>query len=176
MGKRIDNDATQEVSSSMLVPPAKPPGAPSVPKNDASMWMQSPVSADDFMGSAKKPKKKAAPGEPGRRAIIAVMAVLLLVTVGLGGYWVLPARQTEKAGREDPDRDDGAAAGDTPLATTMVDAAVAVAIVEDAAVATVPADAAGPGGVAAVQADAVSGGRSGRQEGKKASHDKEENR
>src|SRR5687768_6166580 len=59
MGKRVDHDATQEVSASMLVPPDRKPPYPAAPanapKNDASMWMQAPVNVEDFVNASKRP-------------------------------------------------------------------------------------------------------------------------
>jgi len=84
MAKRVDQDATQELSASQLVPPAKPPVYGNVPKNDASMWMQTPVSADDFIGvPAKKPN---APGSGGRGILIGVILVAV-VAMTAGGVW-----------------------------------------------------------------------------------------
>src|SRR5689334_12432046 len=84
MRKRVDkNDATQEVSASMLVPDKKPPVYPNLPKNDASMWMQAPVSAEDFVGAAKK---KPAAQRGGRRVLLAGMLVMLVAVTG-GGIW-----------------------------------------------------------------------------------------
>jgi hypothetical protein len=82
MSKRVDHDATQEVSSSQLVPDRKPPVYPNVANNDASMWLSAPVSADDF---ASGPKKKP-DTQHGRRAVVA-LTVLALVGVGAAGTW-----------------------------------------------------------------------------------------
>ncbi len=84
MRKRVDHDATQEVSSSQLVPDAKPP-AFTGPKNDASMWLQAPVSADDFVGM---PKKKAG-SRGGRGLVIGVFAVLLVGVSVAGVYYAI---------------------------------------------------------------------------------------
>src|SRR6185503_10082095 len=78
MAKRVDHDATQEVSASMLVPdkrpPAKPPVYGNVSKNDASMWMQQPVSADDFVSAPRK--KPVAPGGGGRAVLVAILVAM----------------------------------------------------------------------------------------------------
>jgi hypothetical protein len=154
MGKRVDNDATQDVSTSQLVPDAKPPGYPSVPKNDASMWMQSPVSADDFMGAAKKPKAKKNPASPdagARRLVIGLIVVFFVATVGLGGYWAFFNREAPKQAPAIPAATTLPPPATPPLATTLVDAAVATAPAD----AGVP-DASVPAEAAALQVDAVS--------------------
>src|SRR5215204_2973078 len=92
MGKRVDQDATQEVSASMLVP-AKPPVYPKVPTgNDASMWMQTPVSADDFLSG---PKKKPVAPRSGRSVMVAAL-VLLFVGVAGAGAWFAFLRERPK--------------------------------------------------------------------------------
>jgi hypothetical protein len=145
MRKRVDNDATQEVSASMLVPPAKPPVLGNVPKNDASMWMQTQVSAADFVGAKKKP---AAGG--GRTMVVGAFAVLLLA-VTAGGVWYAFLRESPVQTAANP-------APPTPAPTPAPAPAVAEAErdagVPDAAVAEV-VDAGTPT-VAAMQADAVS--------------------
>ena len=70
----------------MLVP-AKPPVYPKVPTgNDASMWMQAPVSADDFLSG---PKKKPTAPSGGRGLMVA-----LLVTLFVGVYVPPPVDTT----------------------------------------------------------------------------------
>ncbi|HSK02408.1 MAG TPA: hypothetical protein VK932_14245, partial [Kofleriaceae bacterium] len=68
MGKRADNDATMEVSTSQLVPDALPraraPRPPMSP-NDVSVWKQVVVGSADFA-----PPPKARTGR-GRRWLIA---------------------------------------------------------------------------------------------------------
>lgn len=160
MGKRVSHDATQELSASQLVPEAKPPAKPSGPKlpgvapyggpkNDASMWMQAPVSADDFVSA---PRKRPLAPRSGRGLIVAVIVVLFVLMVGAGAWYAFL--------RESPAK--SAAFGSTPAPATPhtvavpapADAAVAVTTADAAAIAT--ADAGGPE-VAALQADAVSG-------------------
>jgi hypothetical protein len=146
MGKRVDHDATQEVSSSQLVPDAKPPAYPSVSKNDASMWMQAPVSADDFVGAPKRPQ---APRNS-RAVVVGLLAVLLVAALG-GGIWYAFLRESPaptSAGPTTP----AAPVAAPAVAAEPADAAVAEAA-PDAAVAI---DAAMPE-VASVQADAISG-------------------
>ena len=151
MAKRVDNDATQEVSASMLVPDKRPPAAKppvygNVPKNDASMWMQQPVSVDDFVSAPRK--KPVAPGGGGRAFLVAVLVAAFVAVCG-AGVWFAFLRQSDVK----------PAAFDKPTsptaATSVTDAAVAVGAAPDAAVATVDAGAT-PGG-AALQADAISG-------------------
>lgn len=150
MGKRVDkNDATQEVSASMLVPPAKPPVYPKVPTgNDASMWMSAPVSADDF---ASGPKKKPMAPRSGRGVMVAVFVLLFVATAGAGAWY---AFLRERPKQTTPAYATGSKAPSPAAATTPVDAAVAVGA-QDAAVA-VTADAGAPAPDALV-ADAVSG-------------------
>lgn len=144
MGKRVDHDATQEVSSSQLVPDAKPPVYPSVSKNDASMWLQAPVSADDFVGAPKRPQ---AP-RGSRTVVVGVLAVMSVAALG-GGIWYAFLRESPAPTAAGPTTP---APAPTPvIAAEPVDAAVAEAT-PDAAVAV---DAAVPE-VAAVEADAVS--------------------
>ncbi|HEU4615940.1 MAG TPA: hypothetical protein VFS15_27775 [Kofleriaceae bacterium] len=143
MGKRVDHDATQEVSSSQLVPDAKPPAYPSVSKNDASMWLQAPVSADDFVGAPKRPQ---AP-RSSRTVVVGVIAVMFVAALG-GGIWYAFLRESPAPTAAGPTTP---APAPTPVAAEPADAAVAeatpdAAIAIDAAVAE----------VAAVQADAVS--------------------
>ncbi|MGE0549930.1 MAG: hypothetical protein AB7O24_01195 [Kofleriaceae bacterium] len=61
MAKRIhQNDSTMEVSTSQLVadPPKTPGPRRSVPPNDASVWMQSVVSGDEFAPAPAKAKPR----------------------------------------------------------------------------------------------------------------------
>ena len=151
MGKRVDkNDATQEVSASMLVPPAKPPVYPKVPTgNDASMWMSAPVSADDFVSG---PKKKPMAPRSGRGVMVAVFVLLFVATAGAGAWY---AFLRERPKQTTPAYATGSKAPSPAAATTPVDAAVAVGA-QDAAVA-VTADAGAAPAPDALVADAVSG-------------------
>jgi hypothetical protein len=144
MGKRVDHDATQEVSGSQLVPDAKPPAYPSVSKNDASMWMQAPVSADDFVGAPKRPQ---APRNS-RAVVVGLLAVLLVAGLG-GGIWYAFLRESPAPTAAGPTTPAPAPA---PVIAGPVDAAVAE-VTPDAAVAV---DAAVAEVAAPVQADAVS--------------------
>ncbi len=153
MGKRVDkNDATQEVSASMLVPPAKPPVYPKVPTgNDASMWMSAPVSADDFVSG---PKKKPAAPRGGRGVMVAVLALLFVGTAG-AGVWYAFLRERPKETTPAYAAGKGSATPAQTAATAPADAAVAVAAPDAAIAATMDAGiAADP---AALVADAVSG-------------------
>ena len=153
MRKRVDHDATQEVSSSQLVPDAKPP-AFAGSKNDASMWMQAPVSADDFVGV---PKKKA-----GTRGLVIGVFALLLVGVTAAGVYYAILRPPDLR----PAASAGSTASNAPASTEAAPAQPAVApALPDAGseVATVSSDAgaggdgdAGVGSAAALNADAVS--------------------
>lgn len=148
MGKRVSQDATQEVSASQLVA-AKPPVYPKVPQgNDASMWMQTPVSADDFLSG---PKKKPVAPRSGRGVMVALLVMLLVATAGGGVWWAfLRDRPKQTSPYETPSG--GSAKPATPaVAKAAVDAAVAVAAPDAAVVAVVDA-----GAVAALQVDAVS--------------------
>ncbi len=144
MRKRVDHDATQEVSSSQLVPDAKPPARPGAGNNDASMWMQAPVSADDFAGG---PRKKKPPGRGGRTAVVGIFAVLLVATVA-GGAWYVFLRESPAQTAAAPS---APAPTPAPVAADLADAG-AVAAGADAAVVV---DAAVPA-IAVVDADAVS--------------------
>src|SRR5262245_47996745 len=97
MGKRVSNDATQELSASQLVPPARPPANPPVygntPKNDASAWMQAPVSADDFVSAPRR--RPVAPGG-GKRALVVTVMVALFVAVCGAGVWFAFLREPPK--------------------------------------------------------------------------------
>jgi hypothetical protein len=149
MRKRVDkNDATQEVSASMLVPDKKPPVYPNLPKNDASMWMQAPVSAEDFVGAATK--KPTAP-RSGRPVLLAGMLIMLVAVTG-AGVWYAFLREPPPSAAAYETKPPAPA---TPaVAATPVDAAVAVAAPDAAAVVAVDA---GVPVVAALQADAISG-------------------
>jgi hypothetical protein len=152
MAKRVDQDATQELSASQLVvPPAKPPVYGNVPKNDASMWMQTPVSADDFIGvPAKKPN---APGSGGRGILIGVILVAL-VAMTAGGVWYAYLRETPKqTSAFETKPATPAPAPATPAVAQTTDAGVATAAA-DAAVA-LTGDAGAPAAVGGLQADAV---------------------
>jgi hypothetical protein len=153
MGKRVDkNDATQEVSASMLVPPAKPPVYPKVPTgNDASMWMSAPVSADDFVSG---PNKKPTAPRSGRGVMVAVFALLFVGTAG-AGVWYAFLRERPKETTPAYAAGRGSAAPSQTAATAPADAAVAVAAPDAAIAAT--ADAGVAADPAALVADAVSG-------------------
>ncbi|MGE0872121.1 MAG: hypothetical protein AB7P03_26420 [Kofleriaceae bacterium] len=81
MVKRTDhNDSTMEVSESQLVPdpPKAPGGRRSIPPNDASVWMQSVVSGDEFAPARAKAKS------PGRGLLVfGVLAAAALVGGGI---------------------------------------------------------------------------------------------
>jgi len=159
MAKRVDNDATQEVSASMLVPDKRPPAAKppvygNVPKNDASMWMQQPVSADDFVSAPRK--KPVAPGGGGRAFIVAVL-VAAFVAVSGAGVWFAFLRESDvkPAAFDNMGKPSSPAPSPAVAPSAVTDAAVTVAVTADAAAATV--DAGTLPGVAALQADAISG-------------------
>lgn len=160
MRKRVDHDATQEVSSSQLVPDARPPVYGNVPKNDASMWLSAPVSADDFVGAANKKKRSASRG---RSLVIGATAIALLGVTGAGAYYALL--------RESPSHTSAfeVTPSATPAAATQTAAppsgsaeapapaqVAAPTVAADAGLATAPADAAVAADVAALEADAVS--------------------
>jgi len=151
MGKRVSQDATQELSASQLVPEARPPAKPSGytgPKNDASMWMQAPVSADDFVSA---PRKRPSAPQSGRGVIIAVIVALFVLTVGAGAWYAFLRESPKKSAAFD-----SKPAPATPVTAVVpapVDAAVAVAASDAAVAATVG----GAAEAAALQADAVSG-------------------
>jgi hypothetical protein len=153
MGKRVDQDATQELSASDLVPP-KRPVYPKVPQgNDASMWMQTPVSADDFLsGPAKKP---VAP-RSGRGVMVALLVMLFVGVAGAGAWYALlreRPKSTSPFGAPAAGSAAGSNAAKPAVAAVTVDAAVAVA----AADAGVAVDAGMSPEAAALNADAVSG-------------------
>jgi hypothetical protein len=84
MAKRLDNDATMEVSTSQLVvdPPALKPNAPKLPppsKNDASMWAYRVVGTDDFAPAPAAPART-------RRWLI---VLLVLAAFGAGAFYAL---------------------------------------------------------------------------------------
>lgn len=154
MGKRVDNDATQDVSASMLVDRPKPPVYPKVPTNDASMWMQTPVSVDDFVsGPRKRPR---APRSS--RGVMVAALVMLFVGVAGAGVWyaLLRERPKETSPYAAAGSGSGSAAAKPAVVTDVADAAVAVAAA-DAGVAAVDAAVAVSPAVAALNADAVSG-------------------
>lgn len=154
MRKRVDHDATQEVSSSQLVPDAKPPVYPTVPKNDASMWLSAPVSADDFVGA---PKKKPG-GSGGRGIVVGLTAVALLAVTGGGVWYAFLREQPKQTSAFDPKP----ASAPAPAPASAPDPAAVAADASDAGVAVAAADAAvqstGETGAAgaALQVDAVS--------------------
>jgi hypothetical protein len=150
MGKRVDHDATQDVSASMLVDRPKPPVYPKVPTNDASMWMQTPVSVDDFVSG---PKKRPRAPRSGRGVMVAVMVTLFVGVAGVGVWYAL-LRERPKETSPYAASGSGSAAAKPAVATDVADAAVAVAAA-DAGVAAV--DAAVSPAVTALNADAVSG-------------------
>jgi hypothetical protein len=155
MGKRVDQDATQEVSASQLVRTPKPPVYPKVPTgNDASMWMQTPVSADDFLSG---PTKKPSAPRSGRGVMVALLVMLFVGTAGVGvWYSFLRDRPKETSPLASPAG--GSAAPAKPaVATESADAGVAVAAPDAAVVAAVAVDAGMSPEAAALNADAVSG-------------------
>lgn len=153
MRKRVDHDATQEVSSSQLVPDAKPP-AFTGPKNDASMWMQAPVSADDFVGL---PKKKAG----SRGLVIGMFAVLLVGVTAAGVYYAIlrppdlqPAASVSAESATSPAVTPAPAPAQPAVAPAVVDAGTEVAATSaDAGAADGDA---GVGSATALKVDAVS--------------------
>ena len=133
----------------MLVP-AKPPVYPKVPTgNDASMWMQAPVSADDFLSGPKK--KPTAPS--GGRGVMVALLVMLFVGVAGAGAWFAFLRERPKQTSPSYETAGSNAPAKPAVAAAPGDAAVAVAAA-DAAVVVAAVDAGVPG---ALQADAVSG-------------------
>jgi flagellar basal body-associated protein FliL len=152
MSKRVDHDATQEVSASMLVPDKKPPVYPNVPKNDASMWMSAPVSADDFVsGPKKKPELR---GNRSFVILVFVALVVLLVGGAVFAWYVFlrPAANQTLPVANTPNTPGPPVVDQAMAPAPASDAGVAVAAA-DAAVAAV-LDAGAP--VAALQVDAVS--------------------
>lgn len=155
MRKRVDHDATQEVSSSQLVPDAKPP-AFTGPKNDASMWLQAPVSADDFVGMAKKKPAR------GGRAVVIGLTVVGLVGVTVAGVWYGILREPSAQTSALPSVGSAGSASAPAAEPTSEQPAVAASETDAgvAEVAATPPDAAAPdaGAVAvgALQVDAVS--------------------
>ena len=141
----------------MLVPDkrpgAKPPVYGNVPKNDASMWMQQPVSADDFVSAPRK--KPVAPGGGGRAVLVAIMVAMFVAVCGAGVWYAfLRESDVKPAALTTAPAPGSAAPAPAPAATTTV--------VTDAAVATLAADAAAPDAgtaavVAGMAADAISG-------------------
>ncbi|HEY5948923.1 MAG TPA: hypothetical protein VIV40_25705 [Kofleriaceae bacterium] len=150
MRKRVDHDATQEVSSSQVVPDKKPPVYPNMPKNDASMWMQTPVSADDFISG---PRKKPNAPRSGRGVIVALVVVALLAVTS-AGVWYAYLRESPKQTAAYEMKGSAAPAPAPAVATTPVDAAAVATAPADAGV---TADAAISAAAAALNADAVSG-------------------
>jgi hypothetical protein len=143
MRKRgVDNNATQDVSASQLVPDAKPPPVyGNVPKNDASMWMQQPVSADDFVSA---PRKKPIAPSSGRGFVVALIVMGLVATTGAGVWFAfLRDKPKEASALEAAQQGSGSARPATVPPAVTADAALAVAKqTTDAAVATAaPADA-----------------------------------
>src|SRR5262245_51408813 len=98
MGKRVSQDATQELSASQLVPEARPRAKPQVhsgPKNDASMWMQAPVSVDDFVSAPRR--KPFAPRSGGGRSVLVAVLVAMFVGVCGAGVWFAFLREPPKS-------------------------------------------------------------------------------
>jgi hypothetical protein len=153
MGKRVSQDATQELSVSDLVAP-KPPVYPKVPTgNDASMWMQTPVSADDFLSG---PTKKPTAPRSGRGVMVAVLVLLFVGTAGAGAWYAF-MRERPKQTSPYAAQTGGSSAPVKPVVAAVVaDAGVAVATPDAAAVAAV-VDAGISPEAAALNADAVSG-------------------
>ncbi|HEX5061999.1 MAG TPA: hypothetical protein VFV99_21670 [Kofleriaceae bacterium] len=159
MGKRVSNDATQELSASQLVPDAKPPPKPSGnlpgvapyggPKNDASMWMQAPVSADDFVSA---PRKRPSAPSSGRGLVIGVIVVLFVLMVGAGAWYAFLRESPKQSSAFDTKP--APSTPNTSVVPAPPDAALAVAAPDAAAVAATP-----DAGTAdqALAADAVSG-------------------
>jgi hypothetical protein len=144
MGKRgVDNDATQDVSASQLVPDAKPPPVyGNVPKNDASMWMQQPVSADDFVSAPRK--KPVAPSSGGRGFVVALIVIALIATTGAGVWFAFLRDKPKQLSALEGAGSGSATAGSATAPAVAIDAAVAVATTEtgDAGTqATAPSDA-----------------------------------
>lgn len=157
MAKRVDQDATQDISASQLVPearpPAKPPVSGKVPTNDASMWMQTPVSADDFMAGPKASRKPQAPSRGNRAVIVGLLAAAVVAAIG-GGVWYAFLRQSPVATSGQSGSGSAGSAGSAVAAApaTPADASIDAAAVAVAADAGTDAAAAG-----ALQADAISG-------------------
>jgi hypothetical protein len=157
MAKRPDHDATQEVSASMLVPDRRPPAKPpqSAPKNDASMWMQAPVSADDFVSAPRR--KPVAPGGGGRAVLVAVMVATFVAVTGAGVWYAFLRESPKTTSAFDKPTDKPTTPAATPaVGTSVTDAAVAVAAA-DAAAAAHAIDAGAAPAVGALQVDAISG-------------------
>src|SRR5687767_8612438 len=149
MRKRVENnDATQEVSSSQLVPDQKLT-YPVVNKNDASMWMSQPVSADDFM---QQPAKK--PIAPKSNNWIVGVSAAFVVAAIAGGVWYGVLRdkpkQTAPAAAAPAATPAATGSGSAP-APTPTQPAVATTTA-DAAVAQPTPAAAAPSGVLMVDA------------------------
>ena len=132
MRKRVENnDATQDISASQLVPDQKLT-YPVVNKNDASMWMSQPVSADDFM--QQPAKKPIAPKS--NNWIVGVAAAVVVATIA-GGVWYGVLRDKPKqnapAAAGPGSSSAPAPAPTTPaVATATADAAVAQAAPDSA--------------------------------------------
>jgi hypothetical protein len=117
------------------------------------MWMQAPVSADDFM-SAPRRKPVAPSGGSGRAIIVGLLAAALVSVAGAGIYFAfLRAPDTKPASLASPTTP-SPAPGSAATATVVTDAAVAVAAADAAPAAT--SDAGAAAGVAKLQVDAVS--------------------
>lgn len=138
----------------MLVPDKRPAAKPPVsnaPKNDASMWMQAPVSADDFV-SAPRRKPVAPGGGSGRAVIVGLMAAAFVGVSAAGVYFAFLKDSPKNASFASPSTP-GSAAPAPAVATATPDAAVAAAT-PDAAAAAAP-DAGAPAMVAGMKVDAI---------------------
>ena len=141
----------------MLVPDKRPPAKPPVsnaPKNDASMWMQAPVSADDFVSAPRK--KPVAPGGGGRGLMVGVLVAAFAAVSAAGVYFAFIKESPKSTASYASPSTPGSAAPTTPaVATTAADAAVATAT-PDAAVAAATPDAGAAQMVGGLQVDAIS--------------------
>jgi hypothetical protein len=145
MRKRVEhNDATQEVSSSQLEPDVRKSPYPVISKNDASMWLSQPVSADDFV--APPTKKPIAPKGRNRSWLVAVSAAVVVAAIG-GGVWYMFLRGDAKPSAA------SSTAGSAQVAAPTATPDAAAVEATDAAVAAT-GSAAAPAG--ALQVDAIS--------------------
>lgn len=140
------------------MPDAKPPVFTG-PKNDASMWLQAPVSADDFVRAAKKKSRFTA------RTVVITVGAVALVGVTAAGVWygllreptiqsaALPSvgaagSSSSEAPTTSSDEPSAASdAGVAEVAAAPIDASIDASVVAEAAAVTA---------VDALQVDAIS--------------------
>jgi hypothetical protein len=151
MGKRVDHNATQDISASMLVPEKKPP--PVASKNDASMWLSQPVGADDFRSAPSRPT---AP-KSGVNWIVPVSAVVFLAMGGFGVWYGLLRKSAPETSPGLSTPGSGSSSSETPTAGSAAMPATTALTVDAGVAALDAASATGDAGTAPAAVDAISG-------------------